>query len=436
MRTICGLLLTSSILLAPVTTHAAIQNAPGAEQAEAVERAFRESVRPFLETYCVTCHKGDKPKGDLNLDAFTTADSVAADLARWALVQEQLDLEIMPPRKAERHPPAEARGQILAWIDAVRTLEATRHAGDPGRVLARRLSNAEYDNTIRDLTGVDLRPTREFPVDPANEAGFDNSAESLAMSPSLVKKYLDAAREISDHLVLTPDGIRFAPYPMLADTDRDKYCVQQIIHFYNRQRTDYADYFLAAWRFRHREALGSPTITLAELARQDGLSARYLTTIWATLTDQGEQTGPIAALQVLWRDLPPPDAKTPTRPNPAVSGCATSCRPARAACARGQEHDGAGRSATARNRSCSGRTARYVQNRMRYAGGGSKVQSKLLTPESASTPVATGRRRGPPPIRAGVRAVLPDIPRHLLRLGAGESRISTRSRNGTTPAGC
>jgi hypothetical protein len=59
-------------------------------------------------------------------------------------------------------------------------------------VLARRLSNAEYDYTIRDLTGVDIRPTREFPVDPANQAGFDNSGESLAMSPALVKKYLDA----------------------------------------------------------------------------------------------------------------------------------------------------------------------------------------------------------------------------------------------------
>ena len=78
------------------------------------------------------------------------------------------------------------------------------------------------------------------------------------MSPALVKKYLDAARRVADHLVLTPDGLAFAPYPMLADTDRDKYCVNRIIAFYNRQKTDYADYFLAAWRFRHRAALGEP----------------------------------------------------------------------------------------------------------------------------------------------------------------------------------
>ena len=123
-------------------------------------------------------------------------------------------------------------------------------------MLARRLSNAEYDYTIRDLTGVDLRPTREFPVDPANEAGFDNSAESLTMSPALVKKYLEAARSVADHLVLKPRGFAFAPFPMVADTDRDKYCVRQIIEFYKRQRTDLAEYFLAAWRYQHRKALG------------------------------------------------------------------------------------------------------------------------------------------------------------------------------------
>ena len=80
--------------------------------------------------------------------------------------------------------------------------EARRNAGDPGLVLARRLSNAEYNNTIRDLTGADLRPAREFPVDPANQAGFDNSGESLAMSPALLTKYLQAAREVANHMVL------------------------------------------------------------------------------------------------------------------------------------------------------------------------------------------------------------------------------------------
>ena len=88
--------------------------------------------------------------------------------------------------------------------------------------------------------------------------GFDTSGESLTMSPASMKKYLAAARLGADHLVLKPDGFSFAPHPVVTDTDRDKYCVARIIAFYQRQRTDYADYFRAAWRFQHREALGKP----------------------------------------------------------------------------------------------------------------------------------------------------------------------------------
>ena len=150
----------------------------------------------------------------------------------------------------------------------MRTSEAQKNAGDPGLVLARRLSNAEYNYTIRDLTGVDIRPTREFPVDPANTAGFDNSGESLTMSPALLNKYLQAAREVANHMVLTPDGFDFAPHPMLVETDREKYAIKRIVDFYERQPTDYADYFQAAWRFKHRSALGKPKATLAVSRRR------------------------------------------------------------------------------------------------------------------------------------------------------------------------
>src|SRR5204862_7873647 len=104
-------------------------------------------------------------------------------------------------------------------IQAVHKFEAHSHAGDPGPVFPRRLNNTEYDYTIRDLTGIDIQPAREFPIDPANQAGFDNSSESLAMSPELVKKYLEAARLVADHLVLKPLGIAFAPHPVVTDTD-------------------------------------------------------------------------------------------------------------------------------------------------------------------------------------------------------------------------
>ena len=99
------------------------------------------------------------------------------------------------------------------------------------------------------------------------------------MSPALVKKYLEAARGASPTISFSSrKGLTSRRIPVVADTDRDKYCVRRIIEFYKRQRTDYADYFLAAWRFRHREALGRPGTSLAEVAAEAGISAKYLAT--------------------------------------------------------------------------------------------------------------------------------------------------------------
>ncbi|MFN0054403.1 MAG: DUF1592 domain-containing protein [Planctomycetales bacterium] len=308
-----------------------LMTAVGAHAAEpeegALDRDFTSLVRPFLHTYCLNCHGEKKQDAKLSLAGFDALGDVIAHHDLWETVLQRLEAEEMPPAKAPRHPSQDERRRVVLWIQTMRDDEARRNAGDPGPVLARRLSNAEYDYTIRDLTGVDIRPNREFPVDPANSAGFDNSGESLAVSPALVKKYLAAARFVADHLVLKPDRIVFAPAPVVSDTDRDQYCVQQIIAFYQRQRIDLADYFFVAWRYRHRAALGLPEATFPELAAsfnesrssksgQRGkdskplvaapLSAKYLNTLWALLTDptQGAPIAPLSEVREFWRNLP------------------------------------------------------------------------------------------------------------------------------------
>src|SRR5260370_19997106 len=215
----------------------------------------------------------------------------------------------MPPKQAPQ-PSADARQAVTDWVRAMLMNEARKHDGDPGLVLARRLSNAEYNYTIRDLTGLDMRPAREFPVEPANQAGFDNSGESLAMSPALVNKYLLAARNVADHMSLNANGFAFAPHPMLVETDRDQYCIQQIVDFYGRQDTDYADYFRAAWLYKHRAVFGKQKATLADVAAQAKVSTKYLTTIWQTLETK-DDVGPLAKLQAMWRALPVPKADQP-----------------------------------------------------------------------------------------------------------------------------
>jgi Protein of unknown function (DUF1592)/Protein of unknown function (DUF1588)/Protein of unknown function (DUF1587)/Protein of unknown function (DUF1585)/Protein of unknown function (DUF1595) len=283
-----------------------------------LDRRFNDAIRPFLRTYCVTCHGGQKPAAQFDLGAYGSTASVANDFAHWTLLRNRVAANEMPPKVAPQPDPA-SRQKLIDWIDAVRKEEARKTAGDPGPVLARRLSNGEYNYTIRDLTGVDIRPTREFPVDPANPAGFDNSGESLAMSPALLTKYLQAARDVANHMVLKPDGIGFAPHIVLAETDRDKYAVGQIIDFYHRQNTEYSNYFLAAWQYKHRAALGKPAATLAAIAAQNKVSPKYLATIWRTLELTKEDIGPFAHLQAMWHALPAPRGN---QPDAAREACA------------------------------------------------------------------------------------------------------------------
>jgi hypothetical protein len=232
--------MSKSVAVILLSMLAATVSYPG-HAAVDLDRQFNAVVLPFLNQQCVSCHGKEKPKGQFDISPYSTTAAVVRDHASWALILEKLVAREMPPENAKQQPTAKQRSDVIAWIQTMRRQEAEKHAGDPGVVLARRLSNAEYDYTIRDLTGVDLRPTREFPVDPANQAGFDNSGESLTMSPALLKKYFQAARSVADHLVLKPEGFDFAPHPVLAETDRDKYAILRIVDFYRRQPTDYAD---------------------------------------------------------------------------------------------------------------------------------------------------------------------------------------------------
>src|SRR5262245_10847497 len=133
-----------------------------------------------------------------------------------------------------------------------------------------------------------------------------------------MSKYLEAARRIADHLALKPDGFAFAPWPMLVETDREKYPIQRIVDFYDRQPTDFADYFEAAWRHKHRRALRQRSTTLTGIAAQARLSPRYLVMIWQTLEQTREEIGPLVKLQAMWNELPAPKGN---QPGLAREGC-------------------------------------------------------------------------------------------------------------------
>jgi len=183
---------------------------------------YAQRVRPIIAEYCLACHSTAKHKGDLDLERLATFDQARQHPKIWQRVIEQLGNDEMPPKEKPQPTPRQ-REQIISWSNALLEDFARTHGGDPGPVVLRRLSNAEYTYTIRDLTGVEsLAPAREFPADSASGEGFMNVGHSLVMSPSLVTKYFDAGKAIAAHAVLLPDGIRFSPSTSQRDWTEEK----------------------------------------------------------------------------------------------------------------------------------------------------------------------------------------------------------------------
>ncbi len=273
-------------------------------------------ARQAVERYCFGCHSGDQPAASLDLTDISPDRAIIEKHAVWSMVLDRLRKGDMPPADAPEKMPDVARTAVADWLDKTFEAEAERNANDPGRVPPRRLSNAEFDNCIRDLTGVDLRPTAEFPVDPANEAGFDNSAESLSMSPALMTKYVGSVRKIADHIVFTPRGLVFAPFPCVSETDRDKFCVQRIVDFYRRHEVRYDEYLWTLWKFQKLDESQRNKDALAELARTNGLSPRYLPLVWSAIR-KPDPTGPFEELHNAWTK----DILTAKDPDQARTAC-------------------------------------------------------------------------------------------------------------------
>ena len=192
----------------PGTTPAAAPPPPvgAAEAPKEVIEGFETVVRPFVAENCVPCHGFKKQKNGLNLEAFESVASLTDDHERWAEVVRKLRGREMPPEE-EPQPPEHKRQAVAGWL--ARELDRIDRLTppDPGRVTARRLNRNEYNNTIRDLLGVDVYPADDFPQDDAGY-GFDNIADVLSLSPVLMEKYVSAAEKVSRIALFGPPVLK------------------------------------------------------------------------------------------------------------------------------------------------------------------------------------------------------------------------------------
>ncbi len=193
------------LLLLPVAISLAASAANAVEPQDegSVERLQRE-VQPILSEYCYGCHGDGANEGSVSLDSLFNLADENERKATWYRALRQLRADLMPPRN-ESQPSAQEQKVLDDWIK-YQALELDAAHPDPGRVTIRRLNRTEYQNTIRDLLGIDFDAQSYFPADDTGH-GFDNIGDVLSMSPLLFEKYVDAANEIVSRVVPTSSAI-------------------------------------------------------------------------------------------------------------------------------------------------------------------------------------------------------------------------------------
>ena len=230
--------LAAAVAVAAVTgwAPARVSGQPSPAAVAPTPDASPQSVRTFLNQYCVACHNERRvaaaggPASALDAQirqtglALDAADAArpSADAAVWERVIKRLRAGSMPPPGRLR-PGADESRAVVGWLEA-RIDEAAAASPDPGRTASmHRLNRTEYGNAIRDLLALDIDAAALLPGDETSDTGFDNNAEVLSISTAQLDRYLSAARKISrlaTGVMTAPEFARFENSVLLTQADR------------------------------------------------------------------------------------------------------------------------------------------------------------------------------------------------------------------------
>ncbi|RYG34058.1 DUF1592 domain-containing protein [bacterium] len=202
-----GLALSSAFLTSTLMVG---QAKPAAKPKPALKPTFEREGQAFVKKYCARCHGAD-PVAGFDMTKAKTVAMVQAAGDGWDKVHKNVASKHMPPQGTPQPTKAE-RDLFLKVLNEA--LSVNCDLADPGRVTLRRLNRHEYDNTIRDLLGIDSKFAEDFPSDDVGY-GFDNIGDVLSLSPLLMEKYLDAAEKISTLAIRSmarPNGFIVAGY--------------------------------------------------------------------------------------------------------------------------------------------------------------------------------------------------------------------------------
>lgn len=186
---------------APVTAQGVSSGLDSLDQD--LTQRWQQAIRPLLNQHCGDCHMNGENEGGVGLEDYHTLSKIREHESTWEQIRGVIRAEAMPPPDSATITPDE-RAILVQWIDrALHEVDCGCRPPTPA-VTLRRLNQAEYDTTIRDLIGIDLRPSKAigFVSDDVGN-GFDNQGEVLSLPPIAMEKYLQAAALISEKAIAT-----------------------------------------------------------------------------------------------------------------------------------------------------------------------------------------------------------------------------------------
>jgi hypothetical protein len=192
----------------------------GSAQSPVAQTASASPHAAVVTKYCVTCHNDKTHTADLSLEHADLTD-VSKDVATWEKVIRKVRAGMMPPAGMPR-PDAAGLDGFVSYLETSIDKAAAANPR-PGRTALHRLNRAEYANAIRDLLALEIDATALLPPDDES-SGFDNIADVLTVSPSLMERYLSASWNISrmalGNTALTPST---ATYRVRPDLSQDQH---------------------------------------------------------------------------------------------------------------------------------------------------------------------------------------------------------------------
>ncbi len=161
---------------------------------------------PLLQQHCLDCHNADTQEAELDLSGLESFDTTeGGGGGEMQRVLEMVRFGAMPPEDAGELSDADRKTLVSSHERMIFSVSCDLRPR-AGKVTLRRLNRAEYNNTIRDLFGMDLHPADAFPSDEVG-AGFDNNGDLLSLSPMLMEKYITAAEYVATRVLVDPAGV-------------------------------------------------------------------------------------------------------------------------------------------------------------------------------------------------------------------------------------